>query len=322
MTKRTTVHCRAFTLIELLVVIAIIAILIGLLLPAVQKIREAANRMKCSNNLKQIGLALHNYHDTNDKFPSPRPLNPTTGAGGQYTTYAWNVLPASVDTGGGWLFRTAAFLEQDNLVRPMSAITVAGNGGPTVNAIGSNKLTVVQCPSDPQASQFATQYSPARALTSYCAVSGNDEWSESGFYGSNATNGMFAVVSWIGNTAALTNPGTKMAACTDGLSNTTIVGERPAASDRSWGSWRGSDFNSVLANPNRESSIITGCPDPAYFRPDVITNRCAATHYWSLHTGGGNWLMGDGGVRYYTYPAGTTTLPMMASINGGEVIPN
>jgi prepilin-type N-terminal cleavage/methylation domain-containing protein len=311
---------RAFTLIELLVVIAIIAILIGLLLPAVQKIREAANRMKCSNNLKQIGLALHNYHDVNDHFPAPRPINPASGAGGSYTTYAWNVVPASTESGGGWLFRIAAYLEQDNLVKPLSAVTNGATVGTVVNTIGSNKLVVVQCPSDPLSSQFATQYTPNRALTSYCGITGNDEWFESGFYGSNGRNGMFAVQSWIGSTPAQTGRGVKMAECTDGLSNTTIVGERPAASDRSWGSWRGSDFNAVLANPNRESSIITGCPDPGYFRPDTITNRCAATHYWSLHVGGGNWLMGDGGVRYFTYAAGTTTLLDMASINGGEVV--
>jgi len=312
----------AFTLIELLVVIAIIAILIGLLLPAVQKVREAANRMKCTNNMKQIGLALHNYHDANDKFPSPRPLHPTARVSGQFTTFAWNVLPASIDSGGGWLFRIAPYLEQENLVRPMSAITVAGQVGTTVNQIGNNKLIVVQCPSDPLAGQLATQYNPPRALTSYCGVSGNDEWLESGFYGSNARNGMFAVYSWIGNTVALTGAGAKMAECTDGLSNTTILGERPAAHDRSWGSWRGSDFNTVLANPNREASIVTGCPDPGYFRPDIPTNRCAVTHYWSMHPNGGNWLLGDGSVRYFSYAAGTTILPQMASMNGGEVIPN
>jgi prepilin-type processing-associated H-X9-DG protein len=147
-------------------------------------------------------------------------------------------------------------------------------------------------------------------------VTGTDEWVESGFPGSNARNGMFAVHTW--NTARARR--IHMLSATDGLSNTTVVGERPPSHDRGWGWWPTSDFDSLLANPNREVAIVTGCPNPGFFRPDIVSNRCAVTHYWSLHTGGGNWLMGDGAVRFYSYNAGTTVLPALASINGGEVV--
>jgi prepilin-type N-terminal cleavage/methylation domain-containing protein len=111
---------RAFTLIELLVVIAIIAILIGLLLPAVQKVREAASRMKCSNNIKQMALALHGYHDANNEFPFPRPIragdNRVAGAGnGSGFSVGTLPYPTNTNSFGSWTYRILPYIEQDAL---------------------------------------------------------------------------------------------------------------------------------------------------------------------------------------------------------------
>src|SRR5437867_6002587 len=133
--KRT----RGFTLIELLVVIAIIAILIGLLLPAVQKVREAANRVKCSSNLKQLGLAAHHYHDLNDHFPPGIGYYPP--ASGAFGTYFFHLLP---------------YLEQDNLYRDaLGVVPFPPPAGPTAvyypgnNNVYSRQVSVFLCPSDP-----------------------------------------------------------------------------------------------------------------------------------------------------------------------------
>jgi prepilin-type N-terminal cleavage/methylation domain-containing protein len=131
---------RGFTLIELLVVIALIAILIGLLLPAVQKVREAANRIKCANNLKQMGLAAHNYHDVNQHFPPGVGYYPTT-ANGTFGTYNFHLLP---------------YLEQDNLFRSsLGTVLFPPPDGPTAvyypgnNGVYSQLVAVFLCPSDP-----------------------------------------------------------------------------------------------------------------------------------------------------------------------------
>jgi prepilin-type N-terminal cleavage/methylation domain-containing protein/prepilin-type processing-associated H-X9-DG protein len=314
----------AFTLIELLVVVAIIAILIGLLLPAVQKVREAAARARCANNMKQLGIALHAYHDSFGRFPSGRPISSNTGSNGSYTNYAWNILPATTETCGGWMFRVLPLIEQGNLQTPLQSVAATAQVADAINAIGGNQVGTYMCPSDPLVASKSPGTPPAggRALTSYLGVTGSDEWLEAGFYGSNARNGMFPVYAWAGSTQD--RSGLKVAAVTDGLSNTTAVGERPPADPVTsggyrWGWWRGSDFNALMANPNRETSIVTGCPDPGYFRPDSPNNRCAASHYWSMHPGGANWLLGDGSVRFVAYSAGTTVLPAMASRDGGEV---
>jgi prepilin-type N-terminal cleavage/methylation domain-containing protein/prepilin-type processing-associated H-X9-DG protein len=340
----TRVRRWAFTLIELLVVIAIIAILIGLLLPAVQKVREAAARMQCSNNLKQLGLGLHNYHDTIGRLPAGHNIGVTW-----YSTYQRDQPPAGMNSSSGypndgpffsWINLIGPYIEQGNVSSKFNRNVWAwyqlpngtsGSGPDTLNGV---KVKILQCPSDPRSALVAPNGGTPVALTGYYGVSGRNQFRES-----KGQNGILYV-----------NAGVRIVDIHDGTSNTLLVGERPPSNTLQYGwMWAGSgDFpyfgatDIVLGVREKFVNPSPGVPDPDpyantdFYRPGSLNDPqdLHRYHFWSLHTNGSNWLFGDGGVRYITYAAGTTfvgtydglnnvtLMEVLASRSGGEVIPN
>lgn len=289
-------HRQGYTVLEILLVIAIIALLIGLILPAVQKVRASAARLACQNHLKQLALGLHGYHGSNHKLP---PGLTVKMDGGNYR-YA------------SWLTRELPWIEQEPLWREaVDAFGTEANVDPwrffdhrPHRRIGATPIPIMNCPADGRLPGPNRANGILLAHTSYCGNAGLDHTLNKGLFSRDSD--------------------VRFSEILDGTSQTLCIGERPPPSDftlgwwyRGWGQDQGGSAETILGV--REINIRnTECdPGPHQFTLGQVDRICDAFHFWSLHSGGANFAFADGSVRFLRYSA-NDILPALATRAGGE----
>jgi prepilin-type N-terminal cleavage/methylation domain-containing protein len=326
-TSAKRVSTRAFTLVELLVVIAIIGILVAMLLPAVQAAREAARRMQCTNNLKQLGLGLHNYHDSNGAFP----------AGVSYLDVEKVPHPSS-STGHGWNRQSWGvavypFIEEQaayDLYDPTLPGVAHTNWCDTANSATRNSaaaipISTLRCPTDPQQINPRENACGWYCVSNYLAVTGDRGYmhglpsTHPNFVGPARLPAAFGIGVW-----------RRIGDFRDGTSKTLLLAEYLSGTNepneqRGW-LWQDEPSCSTIQTANTPNSTVPDrlytnwCVDlPQQNLPCVEdTNELAAAR--SQHTGGVNVVLGDGSARFVTDDVALSTWQALGTIQEGDAI--